>query len=77
MCTIGARTFTGPLVPVSNGDLSGLNYTIVYGTGGTVNAQTHADIEVGGLLLPNGTFGAIVDQHAGKDGFNLFPPKSA
>eukprot|EP00927_Polykrikos_kofoidii_P049535 TRINITY_DN43585_c0_g1_i1.p1 TRINITY_DN43585_c0_g1~~TRINITY_DN43585_c0_g1_i1.p1 ORF type:complete len:558 (+),score=64.06 TRINITY_DN43585_c0_g1_i1:112-1785(+) len=51
-------------------------YEITYGTGAAVLQLAEADVTIGGLTLAKGSFGAIVDQHAGSDGFNLFPSPS-
>eukprot|EP00933_Yihiella_yeosuensis_P005952 TRINITY_DN11057_c1_g1_i1.p1 TRINITY_DN11057_c1_g1~~TRINITY_DN11057_c1_g1_i1.p1 ORF type:complete len:552 (-),score=53.37 TRINITY_DN11057_c1_g1_i1:77-1732(-) len=54
----------------------GQYFDVVYGTGGAVITLDTADISLGGVKLKKGSFGAIVDQYAGADGFNLFPAAS-
>merc|ERR1712232_323152 len=51
-------------------------FNVVYGTGGILIGQEYAKLSLGGVGVTNGSFGAILQQYAGADGFNMFPPKS-
>lgn len=51
-------------------------FEIFYGTGGAMLTETTAVLSLGGVVASHGSFGAIIDQYAGTDGFNLFPAAS-
>lgn len=61
----------------SNGaERLGPTYVVKYGSGSAEMTMATAKISLGNLELPRGVFSAIVNQSAGVDGFNLFPPAS-
>lgn len=60
--------------PKWHGPDPGPTYAVEYGTGSAVMTDAIAELSLAGVHLSRGTFGAIVEQHSGTDGFNLFPP---
>eukprot|EP00930_Biecheleria_cincta_P055798 TRINITY_DN42068_c0_g1_i1.p1 TRINITY_DN42068_c0_g1~~TRINITY_DN42068_c0_g1_i1.p1 ORF type:complete len:545 (+),score=63.29 TRINITY_DN42068_c0_g1_i1:16-1650(+) len=72
----GAKCDVSPKWTSGNSDKPGATFQITYGSGGAIMTVATAKLSLAGLELSKGTFGAIVDQYAGPDGFNLFPART-
>lgn len=64
---------TYPVPTLQDQTRLGPTFEVKYGTGGATMTVARASLGIGGVTISVGALGAIVNQSAGQDGFNLFP----